>query len=148
MKLVLFFSIFFFVLVGCTSYSEDDKAQFDSEIKAYLKQKNTTCKVSPSGLYYRIDSIGEGRYIQFQDSVSIRYTGKLLTGKIVDEQIKPMRFAVRDLIPAWKEILLELKKGGQAYMVIPPHLGYGSNDLDKIPPHSILEFTLMVDEVK
>jgi FKBP-type peptidyl-prolyl cis-trans isomerase len=148
MKLVLFFPVFFSILVGCTSYSEHDKAQFDSEIKAFLKLKKTTCNVSPSGLHYRIDSIGEGRFIQFQDSVSISYTGKLLSGTIVDQQVKPMSFAVRDLIPAWKEILLELKKGGQAYMVIPPHLGYGSNQLDKIPPHSILEFTLRVNEVK
>ena len=148
MKSILIFQMVFFFLVGCTTYSEQDKSQFDSEIKTFLKKKKTRCKVSPSGLYYRIDSIGQGRFIQFQDSVSICYTGRLLSGTIVDQQVKPISFAVRDLIPAWKEILLELRKGGQAYMVIPPHLGYGSNDLEKIPPHSILEFTLRVNEVK
>ena len=148
MKSILIFPMVFFFLVGCTTYSEHDKSQFDSEIKTFLKKKKLRYKVSPSGLYYRIDSIGEGRFIQFQDSVSISYTGRLLSGTIVDQQVKPIRFAVRDLIPAWKEILLELRKGGQAYMVIPPQLGYGSNDLEKIPPHSILEFTLRVNEVK
>ena len=134
--------------MGCETYSKGDKSQFEKQIKTFLKKTNTTCQISPSGLFYRIDSVGSGRFIQFQDSVSISYTGKLLSGAIVDQQIKPLTFAVRELIPAWKELLLELKKGGKAYMVVPPQIGYGSNKLEKIPPHSILEFTLTVHDVK
>ena len=149
MKIYFTLLITLTVLTGCTTYSTNDKKQFDQEIKSYLKKKGVSnCKTSLSGLHFRIDSIGTGRFIQFQDSVSISYSGSLLSGIKVDVQKAPITFAVRDLIPAWKELLLELKKGASAYMVVPPHLGYGSNKLDKIPPHSILEFTLKVHDVK
>lgn len=149
MKIFLITLVAIYSFVGCTTYSTTDKQQFDQEIRTYLKKKGVkNCKTSVSGLHYSIDTIGTGRFIQFQDSVSISYTGRLLSGIKVDVQKEPITFAVRDLIPAWKELLLEIKKGASAYMVVPPHLGYGSNKLDKIPPHSILEFTLTVHDVK
>ena len=148
MKNTIYLVFCMLMFVSCSTYSEKDKNTFESSIVAFLAKKGKQCKQSPSGLFYRIDTTGSGRFIQFQDSVAISYTGRLLSGRIVDEQKAPVTFAVRDLIPAWKELLLELKKGAQAYMVIPPHLGYGGNKLEKIPEDSILEFTLTVHEVK
>jgi FKBP-type peptidyl-prolyl cis-trans isomerase len=55
---------------------------------------------------------------------------------------------VKDLIGAWKEIMLELKPGAKAFLVAPPSLGYGDRQLDDIPANSILVFNMEVVGVK
>jgi FKBP-type peptidyl-prolyl cis-trans isomerase len=92
--------------------------------------------------------MGSGRNIRYQDSVSISYTGKLLSGKLVDIQTKPITFAVKDLIMGWKEALIMSQKGSEISMIIPPNLGYGDNKLEQIPQNSILSFNLKVWDVK
>lgn len=135
-------------LLGCRTYSEEDKKTFDSQIQDYLKKEGIVCKRSDSGLYYKIIEPGEGENILFQDIVSFSYKGSLLNGEVFDEERKPVEFAVKDLIGAWKEIMLELKPGAKAYLVAPPHLGYGDRKLDDIPPNSILIFEMEIEKVK
>jgi FKBP-type peptidyl-prolyl cis-trans isomerase FkpA len=145
---LLLLSVLFLAVTGCQTYSEKDKEGFDKEIKAYLDKKGIDCVKSPSGLYYKILEPGEGEYIQFQDVVSFSYKGYFLNGEVFDNEKKPVEFKVKDLIGAWKEIMLELKPGGKAFLVAPPHLGYGDRELDDIPANSILVFDMEVHEVK
>lgn len=145
--LIALFSVFLFVSCGAT-YSDEEKSSFDAQIEAYLKKKKKECKRSSSGLYYKIIEQGEGRKIKYSDKVVFTYTGELLDGTIFDKQTKPIEFDVDVLIAAWKEIMLELNEGGKAFLVAPPHLGYGTHELDDIPPNSILVFTMEVKEVK
>jgi FKBP-type peptidyl-prolyl cis-trans isomerase len=92
--------------------------------------------------------MGSGRNIRYQDSVSISYTGKLLSGKLVDIQTKPITFAVKDLIMGWKEALIMSQNGSEISMIIPPNLGYGDHKLEQIPQNAILSFDLKVWDVK
>ena len=133
---------------GCKTYSDDELSSFDKQIESYLKKNNIECQRSSSGLYYNIINEGEGRTIQFKDVVSFKYTGKLLDGTLFDKKTKPIEYKVEQLIGAWKEIMLELKEGGEAYLISPPQLGYGTHDLDDIPSNSILIFEIEVIEVK
>lgn len=133
---------------SCKTYSEEDKKSFDQQIKEYLSKKNIECSRSDSGLYYKILEPGEGENIRFQDVVSFSYKGSFLSGEVFDEEKKPVEFAVKDLIGAWKEIMLELKPGAKAYLIAPPHLGYGDRKLDDIPPNSILVYELEIHAVK
>lgn len=135
-------------LIGCQTYSETDKQKFDKEIQAYLKEKKIDCEKSPSGLYYKIIEPGEGENIRFQDVVSFSYKGSFLTGEVFDNEKKPVEFEVKDLIGAWKEIMLELKPGAKAFLVAPPYLGYGDRKLDDIPANSILVFDMEIHGVK
>lgn len=144
--LIAIFSLF--VLSACSTYSEDDKLNFDTQIESYLKKKNKECERSSSGLYYKIIEQGEGRKIQYKDKVAFTYRGELLDGTVFDSRKRPVEFDVSVLIAAWKEIMLKLNEGGKAYLVAPPHLGYGTHDLEDIPRNSILVFTLEVEEVK
>lgn len=140
--------IILFTLSGCKTYSDDELKTFDKQIETYLNKNNIDCQRSSSGLYYKIIKEGEGRTIQFKDFVSFKYEGKLLDGTTFDKSSKPVEFKVEQLIGAWKEIMLELKEGGEAYLISPPQLGYGTRDLDDIPPNSILIFEIEVLEVK
>ena len=137
------------LLASCgDTYSAEDKTNFDAQIEEYLTEKGIDCERSSSGLYYTILEEGEGRDIIYKDQVSFTYKGEFLDGKVFDERTEPIEFQVRQLIGAWKEIMLEMKKGGKAFLVAPPHLGYGTHELEAIPPHSILVFNMEVTEVK
>lgn len=148
MKKIIFFFILTIVIQSCNTYSEADKNNFDKQIVSYLKDKKIKCNRSESGLYYRIYEKGEGETIQLTDSVSFTYKGKLLDGTVFDNQKKPVTFKVRDLIAGWKEIMIKLKTKSKVLLVMPPLLGYGTNDLEKIPPNSILIFEMEINSVK
>jgi FKBP-type peptidyl-prolyl cis-trans isomerase FkpA len=136
------------LLAGCQTYSEDELDDFDQQIKSYMKKNELKMTRSTSGLYYRFDEEGEGRKVKYQDSIVVVYKGKLLSGQVFDEQEEPITFAVKDMIGGWKEALLMMKKGSSISIIVPPQLGYGSHDLDDIPPHSILWFNLSVLDIK
>jgi FKBP-type peptidyl-prolyl cis-trans isomerase len=141
--------ILFAVLSACSTYSEDDLKGFDEKIQDYLKTEKIECEKSSSGMYFKILEQGEGRKIQFTDRVVFKYKGELLDGTVFDDQREEaVEFDVKDLIGAWKEIMLDLNEGGKAYLVAPPNLGYGTHDLDDIPKNSILVFNMEVVEVK
>lgn len=133
---------------SCSTYNEDQLNGFDKEIKEYLQKNNIDCESSDSGLHYKILSKGEGQPVQVKDRISFSYTGSLLNGTVFDKQEEPVSFQVSELIGAWKEIVLKLNEGGEAYLVAPPQLGYGARELDDIPANSILVFTLKVHEVE
>lgn len=136
------------VLFSCGTYSEEQKKSFDQQIVAYLKKKDIKCTLTDSGLYYKIIEPGTGEFIQFTDIVSFSYKGSFMNGQTFDNHQYPVEFAVKDLIGAWKEIMLELKPGSKAFLVAPPTLGYGDRDLEDIPPNSILVFEMEIKGVK
>ena len=136
------------LLAGCQTYSENDKNEFDDEIQKYIDKNNLDVERSESGLYYKIIEQGTGDKILFKDKVAFKYKGEFLDGKVFDEQKEPIEYNVDILIGCWKEIMLELNEGGKAFLIAPPTLGYGSNDLEAIPPNSILVYNLEVVEVK
>lgn len=136
-----------FIFTACKTYSEDDKRTFDQQIEAYLKENKKECERSSSGLYFTILEQGEGRKIMYNDKVKFTYKGELLDGTVFDNRTEPVEFDVKVLIAAWQEIMLMLNEGGKAYLVAPPHLGYGTHNLEDIPPNSIIVFTMEVVEV-
>jgi FKBP-type peptidyl-prolyl cis-trans isomerase FkpA len=137
-----------FLFVSCSTYSEQEIQDFDSQISAYIKKNNVRFDKSSSGLRYFISKNGEGKFIQYTDSVSITYSGFLLNGKCIDFQKVPVKFAVRDLIAGWKEVLIMCKKGSEVQMILPPSIAYGDHKLDNIPQNSILKFDMKVWDVK
>ena len=137
-----------FLFVSCSTYSEQEIQDFDSQISAYIKKNNVRFDKSSSGLRYFISKNGEGKFIQYTDSVSITYSGFLLNGKQFDYQRNSITFAVRDLIAGWKEVLLLCQKGSEIKMILPPTIAYGNNILDDIPQNSILKFDMKVWDVK
>lgn len=134
---------------SCGSYSEDEKSEFDVRIEKYLAAKKIKCTKSESGMYYKIIEEGEGDFIQFKDEVSFKYRGEFLDGTVFDEQKDSAVTAnVTEQIAAWKELMLQLKKGSKAFMVVPPHLGYGPYEIPAIPSNSTLVFHLEIVDVK
>jgi FKBP-type peptidyl-prolyl cis-trans isomerase FkpA len=148
MKNIFYLLSILISLSSCDTYSEEDRNNFDLQIAKYLKKNDIKCEHSESGLYYHIYNPGEGETIQFTDIVSFSYKGTLTNGTVFDNQKKPIDLAVKDLIAGWKEIMVKLKPGAKVFLAIPPSLGYGDHDLDKIPPNSILLFEMEINAVQ
>jgi len=113
----------------------------------------TLFKTTPSGLKYAIISSGDGPAVEAGKVVTVHYSGYLLDGTMFDSSIErdePIQFVVGQgqVIPGWDEGMLLLKKGDKARFIIPPQLGYGEMDLEKIPPNSTLIFDTEVIDIQ
>lgn len=146
------FSCFLLLILftfSCQTYSNDEKSKFDKKIETFLKKNKQKYIKSESGLYYFIESEGKGNNIKLTDEVTFIYEGRFLNGKMFDRKNKknPVRFKVSNLILGWQEIMLYMKNGGKAKLVVPPQLAYGNYNLHDIPKNSVLLFQIEILEV-
>jgi FKBP-type peptidyl-prolyl cis-trans isomerase FkpA len=144
---ILAFLLLTISLFACKTYSEEDKVTFNKEITKIAKQKKWDITFSLSGLGIQLMNEGEGEeLIQRGSIVKLSYKGQLKNGKVFDqtEPGKPFESEIKGLIGGFQEALLGQKKGVKLRLIIPPHLGYGTDKLDKIPANSILIFELEV----
>ena len=139
--------LFLLIVFSCSTYTEEELEGFDNQIKSYVKDKKITFSKTEEGVYYNIKQQGIGRKIIYGDSVLISYKGVLLDGTLVDEQKKPIWFAVKDLIAGWKYTLTLINKNSVIELIIPPQLGYGDHKLQKIPKNSILFYEVKVVDI-
>jgi len=125
----------------------------DKVVAEMWKVDSTLFKTTPSGLKYAIISQGNGPAIELNKTVTIHYSGYLLNGTIFDSSVErdePIMFVVGQgqVMPGWDEGMQLLKKGDKARFIIPPQLGYGEMQLEKIPANSTLIFDTEVIDVK
>jgi FKBP-type peptidyl-prolyl cis-trans isomerase len=102
---------------------------------------------TPSGLYYRDLSEGQGATLATGQNVGMRYVGSFADGKVFDSNPAPkaafaFRLGAGRVIKGWDEGLVGMKVGGKRQLVIPPELAYGPNDYGPIPGNSVLVFTV------
>jgi len=140
--------LFILFLVACSTYSEEDLKTFDKKIKDWIEQQDVQFNKTESGLYYAFESTGYGRNIKYTDSVSVLFTGYLLDGTVFEVEKKPVPFAVKEVIVAWKEILLMSKNEAKVQIISPPQLGYGNHELEKIPQNAILIYKIEIVDIK
>lgn len=110
-------------------------------------------RTTPSGLMYAFVKQGEGSNADSGRVVTVHYSGYLENGKKFDSSVErdePFSFmlGVRQVIPGWDEGIKLMNKGSKLRLVIPPSLGYGELDLEKIPPNSTLIFDIELLDVQ
>ena len=108
-------------------------------------------EVSPSGLQYKIVAPGDAELKPGpQDTVLVRYCGKLLDGTIFDEtkeDADPVRLTLNRVIPGWTEGMQLVGKGGEIDLFIPGDLAYGARGNQGIEPNSTLIFNVKIEDV-
>ncbi|MDP8033759.1 FKBP-type peptidyl-prolyl cis-trans isomerase [Pasteurella atlantica] len=107
--------------------------------------KKDGVKTAKSGLMYKIEKQGKGKSPKIEDTVKVHYEGTLTDGTVFDSSYKrgeAIEFQLSQLIPAWKEAIPMLKKGGKMELVVPAELGYGANQVGNIPANSTLIFKI------
>ncbi len=125
----------------------DDKLLTDYFNRNKIKPVKTI-----SGMYYTVINDGSGSKPVIGDTVSVNYTGKLITGKVFDSNtdpefhhVEPFKFAVGtgSVIKGWDEGLQLMKTGARVILYIPSNLAYGSQDRSpQIPANSIMIFDI------
>ena len=107
-----------------------------------------------NGLIIEDKLIGEGVAAEKYSIATVHYTGRLEKGKQFDssKQIgrEPLRFTLGagQVIKGWDQGIIGMKVGGQRKLIIPPHLGYGDQDMGVIPPNSTLIFNIELIEIE
>ncbi|MFJ3458553.1 FKBP-type peptidyl-prolyl cis-trans isomerase N-terminal domain-containing protein [Scandinavium goeteborgense] len=130
---------------------EDEKRLIAS--KAYVDEfsRQEGVKKSQKGLYYRIENKGEGAVINDKSVVAIRFRGSLIDGTIINqpkEENTNQIFRVENMMPALRDTIKVLHKGGKIQIVIPAPLVQNLTHLvSPIPANSALIYTLTVIDV-
>ena len=110
--------------------------------------------IMDNGLIIEDKLIGEGVVAEIYSIATVHYTGNLEKGKVFDssKQIgrEPFRFTLGagQVIEGWDQGIIGMKVGGQRKLIIPPHLGYGDQDMGVIPPNSTLIFNIELIEIE
>jgi FKBP-type peptidyl-prolyl cis-trans isomerase len=84
--------------------------------------------------------------------VTVHYKGWLDNGTVFDSsrsRNEPFSFKLGggDVIKGWDEGVVGMRVGGVRELTVPPSLGYGEQDMGKIPPNSTLHFEVELLEV-
>ncbi|MDO6492313.1 MULTISPECIES: FKBP-type peptidyl-prolyl cis-trans isomerase [unclassified Cellulophaga] len=121
----------------------DYTAQNEAEIKTYIEKNNLTALKSDSGLYYVINDEGNGIRPTATSDVTVAYKGYFTDGNTFDESdTNGISFNLQQVIAGWTEGITYFKEGGNGVLLIPSRLGYGSNDVSRIPGGSVIIFDI------
>lgn len=120
------------------------KTENDEEIQTYLTENNLVAEKTSSGLYYIIDTEGDGAQVSSTDNVSITYKGYFLDDTVFDEPAESVNFDLENVIPGFSEGLSYFKEGGTGTLFIPAHLAYGNTGAGSILGGTVLVFDVNV----
>jgi FKBP-type peptidyl-prolyl cis-trans isomerase FkpA len=141
-------------------------AQEPVKIKKYIADNNLKVTTTASGLNYVITQKGTGPMPAAGDTVVVNYTGKMLSGKIFETNVKavavkeklpinpmnpfkPIRFpiGVGGMIAGWNEALPLFTKGAKGTLILPSNLAYGERGNGPIGPFTSLVFDIELVDI-
>ena len=106
------------------------------------------------GVLYTVDAPGEGASPGPGDRVSVLYKGMFADGTVFDESgDEPATFAVGQVVPGFRDALLDMVEGETRTVYIPADQAYGllgspgPGGQGGIPPNSALQFEMTLVEV-
>ena len=125
------------------SYTNDSNAAQRAQMIAFCNNNGITYTIHPSGILYQITTSGDTTKPDLCTSLTMTYTGKLMTGIQFDKGT--ITYPLKDLIVGWQIAVPLIGKGGKIKMVIPSSLAYGPNANGSIPANSPLYFEMSID---
>lgn len=127
----------------------ENKAAGDKYRAAFAKEKGV--EKTKSGVLYKSEKDGNGASPKDTDTVVVHYKGALIDGTQFDssyDRNEPLTIRLDSVIKGWTEGLKQMKKGGQAKLVIPPEAAYGTDGVPGIPANSTLVFDVELLDIK
>jgi len=128
------------------------KEQKEQNSDAGEKKDALPTKELAGGVKVKDAKIGTGPEAKKGNTVSLRYIGKLQTGKIFDSNTKgkpfTFRIGVGEVIKGWDIGIVGMQVGGERLLTVPPSMGYGNTTNGDIPPKSTLIFECKLVNIK
>jgi FKBP-type peptidyl-prolyl cis-trans isomerase FklB len=123
-----------------------EKNKKDGEAFLAENKKKPGVVTLPSGLQYKIITVGTGAKPASTDTVLAHYRGTLIDGTEFDSSYRrgePSSFGVTQVIKGWQEALQLMPVGSKWQLFIPPDIAYGERGYPpKIGPQSALLFDI------
>ena len=144
------YTIILLLVAFCSCKKEEvDYTQIDEDIiKQYITDNNLTAIATGTGLYYVVDTPGNGAQPSSQSTVTVAYKGYLTNGSVFDESASSgISFSLTSVIRGWQEGIPYVKEVGSGILLIPSALGYGSQATSQIPANSVLVFEVELIDV-
>lgn len=120
-----------------------------AKAKTFLEENKSKEGVitTDSGLQYKVLKPGNGGdKPRARDTVVTNYELFNLEGKKIEstyDNKAPLQFAIRQVIPGWQEVLVDMTVGEQRTLYIPPHLAYKcKGSAPNIGPNELLIFNM------
>ena len=126
------------------------KNRIEGEEFLKANAKKYSVVTTESGLQYKILVAGTGAVPTATQKVKVNYEGRLIDGTVFDSSYKrnqPATFACNQVIKGWTEALTKMPVGSKWELYIPQELAYGAREAGKIPPFSMLIFTVELLEI-
>jgi FKBP-type peptidyl-prolyl cis-trans isomerase FklB len=121
-----------------------DKNKKEGETFLAENKKKPGVITTPSGLQYKVITMGTGPKPKTNDTVITHYRGTFIDGKEFDSSYKrgePFVTPVTKVIKGWTEALMMMPVGSKWQLVLPPDIAYGQGGMG-IPPNSVLQFDM------
>ena len=148
--IALVLTLFMSCAKGKTKVTEsvDYVTKNEKEIVDYIAKNKLTATKTDSGLYYVVNEAGTGAQPTASSNVTVAYKGYFTNGSIFDQSnASGISFGLNQVIRGWTEGIPYFKEGGNGVLLIPSHLGYGSNGSGPIPGGSVLIFDVKLIKV-
>lgn len=129
---------------------EKNKAEGEAFLAENGKKEGVT--TLPSGLQYKVITMGTGRKPKATETVSVHYRGTFIDGNEFDSSYKrgePATFPVNGVIKGWTEALQLMPVGSKWHLFVPPSLAYGEQGAGQvIPANATLIFEVELLAIK
>ncbi len=143
------------------TYFEENLKRVKEEMNAAYKAENAAWMAEnakkdgvvtlPSGLQYKVLTMGTGEKPLAEQTVEVKYEGKTIDGNVFDSSYKrnpqTSKFRCNQVIKGWTEALQLMPVGSKWELYIPQELAYGERQAGKIKPFSTLIFTVELVDI-
>ncbi|WP_163324236.1 FKBP-type peptidyl-prolyl cis-trans isomerase [Draconibacterium mangrovi] len=135
-------------------YIPPTKAEEDALLAEYLDtltNRGLDIDTTAMGVYYIIDSIGNGTFPQDGDTCVVKYSGRFIDGSVFDstgDNTWEYVLGAEGLIDGWNDATRFIDEEGSAFLIIPSELGYGATGAGTIPPNTTIVFLVDMVEIK
>jgi FKBP-type peptidyl-prolyl cis-trans isomerase len=114
----------------------------------FVEKTWPTAKKTNTGIRYLIEREGQGAPPRPGDNVSVLYSGRLLSGKVFDQNFDakhPFTFRLGRgvVIQGWDQVLQLMRPGEKRLVIVPSELAYGTRGQGpQIPRDATLVFEI------
>ncbi|AYL98575.1 FKBP-type peptidyl-prolyl cis-trans isomerase [Mucilaginibacter celer] len=154
MKRTLFALLFAssLMLTSCLKDKSPDPKEIalneDGNIKNYLAaHPEISATKDTSGVYYQVISPGSGTHSGPNATITIDYSGQLLSGVTFNGQTD-YKGKLSDLLRSWQISIPLIAAGGEILIISPSRLAYGTAGTSQIPPNSTVIFDIKLKKIE